>query len=318
LSNPSTYNKTAFSEVLRSGKPVLLDGGLSNELEALGMDLNNSLWSASILKNNQDAIIKAHLNYLRAGADIIITSSYQASEMGFEAVGLAQDQAQALIIKSVELAQTAVEEFMRAHSLAGYNPPLIAASIGPYGAAMADGSEYHGNYGITSDVLKCFHLSRLSLLDGTEADILACETIPSMQEARVLHDLLLNANTPAWVCFSCKDGERVSDGTKIEQLAMLFKDHPKVIAIGINCTPPQYVNELIGRIKSAAPDKAIIAYPNSGERYDAYTKTWHGTVEPLSCGLAAKSWCDAGAIIIGGCCRMGPEHIKAMKEQSLG
>lgn len=307
-------NKTAFFDILRSGKPILLDGGLSNELEALGMNLNNALWSASLLKDNPEKIIKAHLNYLKAGADIIITSSYQASETGFEAVGVHKDQAQELIIKSVELAQSAVEEFM----LDNNNRPLIAASIGPYGAAMADGSEYHGNYGITNDALREFHQNRLILLDQTNADILACETIPSLQEATVLHDLLLESNTPAWISFSCKDGAHANDGTNIEELAALFKDHPTVLAIGINCTAPQYVNELIGHLKSAAADKAIIIYPNSGEEYDATTKTWHGTVEPLSCGLAAKSWLKAGAKIVGGCCRMGPEHIKAMKEQSLG
>lgn len=301
-------------EILKSGNPILLDGGLSNELEALGMDLNNSLWSASMLMDNPDAIKTAHLNYLKAGADIIITSSYQASVQGFKAVGLSKDPSRALIIKSVDLARAAIEEFIPGNN----NRPLIAASIGPYGAAMADGSEYHGKYGITDEALMDFHKHRLNLLDNTDADILACETIPSLQEARVLHDLLLEVNTPAWISFSCKDGGHANDGTKIEELALLFKDHPTVLAIGINCTAPQFASELIERIKSTTPHKAIITYPNSGETYDADTKTWHGTVEPLSCGLAAKTWLNAGATIIGGCCRMGPEHIRAMKEQSIG
>lgn len=306
--------KTAFKEKLKSGNPILLDGGLSNELEDQGMDLNNSLWSASVLMDNEDAIVKAHRHYLEAGADVIITSSYQASEIGFEGVGVSADKARELILKSVALANRAVDEFLLSKP-EGYNRPLIAASIGPYGAAMADGSEYSGNYGISDEALREFHSKRLSLLDGTNADLLACETIPSMQEARVLHDLLLEAKTPSWISFSCQDGELANDGTSIEECAALFADHPTVLAIGINCTAPQYVNDLIGHIKNAAPHKAIVTYPNSGERYDASDKTWHGTSTPLSCGLAAKTWVEAGATIIGGCCRMGPDHIHAMKEE---
>lgn len=304
--------KTRFSDMLKQKDIILLDGGLSNELEALGMDLNNSLWSASVLKDNPDVIKQAHLNYLRAGADIIITSSYQASEIGFENVGVTKETAQNLIQKSVYIAFDAVNEFLyERHDKE--DRPLVAASIGPYGAAMADGSEYSGNYGISDDELLAFHQDRLMLLDDTNADILACETIPSMQEALILHELLLNAKTPAWISFSCKDGKHANDGTEIEKLAALFTEHPNVLAIGINCTGPQYVTELITRIKTIVPKKVILTYPNSGEVYHADTKTWSGTSTPSDCGNASQDWIKAGAKIIGGCCRMGPDHIKAMK-----
>jgi len=316
MQNTTFKNKTAFVNMLRSGKTILLDGGLSNQLEAQGIDLNNSLWTASLLKDNQNAIIKAHRHYLTAGADCIITASYQASEMGFKAIGMAPEQAQELITKSVALAHTAIDEFLL-DKPTDLRRPLVAASIGPYGACMADGSEYHGNYGITDDALREFHFKRLMLLDHTNADVLACETIPSQQEARVLHDILFSVETPAWISFSCQDGQRANDGSSIEDCATLFADHPKVMAIGVNCTAPQYINELIHRLKKAAPNKAIVVYPNSGERYNPVDKTWHGTSTPQSCGLAARSWVESGATIIGGCCRMGPEHIKAMKEQCV-
>lgn len=307
-------HKTAFSELLKSKSPIILDGGLSNELEALGMDLNNTLWSASVLQHNPEAIIKAHLNYLNAGADIIITSSYQASAPGFKAVGVPEDQARKLITLSVTLAEQAVTDFMM-DKPSTQRRPLIAASVGPYGATMADGSEYHGNYGLSDQALREFHQERLVLLDQTAAGILACETIPSLQEAKILHDLLSEAKTPAWISFSCKDGAHANDGTAIEEIAALFADHAKVLATGVNCTAPQYADELVSRIKKAAPDKAVIVYPNSGEHYDATDKTWHGTVDPTACALAARSWHSSGATLIGGCCRMGPDHISAMKEQ---
>tara|TARA_R110002096_G_scaffold436096_1_gene667416 strand:- start:5091 stop:6029 length:939 start_codon:yes stop_codon:yes gene_type:complete len=308
------HNKTAFAELLKPKTPIILDGGLSNELEALGMDLNNPLWSASVLQNNPEAIVKAHLNYLNSGADIIITSSYQASVSGFKAVGVSEDQARKLITLSVSLAEKAVNEFMK-DKPSGQRCPLVAASVGPYGATMADGSEYHGNYGLSDQALKEFHQGRLLLLDQTAADILACETIPSMQEAKILHGLLLDTSTPSWISLSCKDGAHANDGTAIEEIAALFVDHTKVLAIGINCTAPQYADELVSRIKKVAPEKAVIVYPNSGEHYDATDKTWHGTVDPTACAIAAKSWRSSGATLLGGCCRMGPDHISAMKEQ---
>ncbi|NQZ07620.1 MAG: homocysteine S-methyltransferase [Algicola sp.] len=306
-------NKTAFINRLRDKTPLLLDGGLSNQLEDQGIDLNNALWCAALLKNNPDAIIDAHGYYLDAGADCIITASYQASEQGFMGTGLTAEQANALICQSVKLAETAVEQYL-ADKAADCTRPLIAASIGPFGACQADGSEYHGNYNVSDETLREFHQDRLKLLDSTNADILACETIPSRQEARVLHDLLLDVNTPAWLCFSCKDGQHANDGTPIEDCVSLFVNHPKVAAIGVNCTGPQYMNELIKRIKKAVPDKAVVVYPNSGEQYHAEDKTWSGTSTPQACGSASATWVEAGAIIIGGCCRMGPEHIRAMKD----
>jgi homocysteine S-methyltransferase len=306
-------NKTAFENRLRNDKTILLDGGLSNQLESQGVNLNNALWCAALLQNNQTALIEAHQHYLQAGADCIITASYQASVSGFQKAGLTLEQSEGLVVKSVSLAKMAIEQFL-ADKPDDFARPLIAASIGPFGACLADGSEYHGNYGVSDEDLRDFHSSRLTLLDNTDADILACETIPSRLEAQVLHDMLLTVKTPAWVCFSCQNGQQANDGSLIEDCVAMFADHPKVVAVGINCTSPQYINELIERIKKTVPNKAIVAYPNSGERYNPEDKTWHGTSSPHECGLAAGNWIEAGATIVGGCCRMGPEHIKAIND----
>jgi homocysteine S-methyltransferase len=232
------------------------------------------------------------------------------------ALGLSAEQAKALIIRSVELAISARKEFLEA------NPdieikPLVAASIGPYGASLSDGSEYVGNYKINDDELAEFHRDRLHWLDNSGADILACETIPCLQEARVLHTLLAKTITPSWLAFSCKDGKHLNDGTPIKECANLFADHIQVKAIGVNCTSPVYINSLITEIRQATPRQNIVVYPNSGEIYEASDNSWHGTATPLECGRAAKTWLANGANIIGGCCRMGPEYINEIKRSLI-
>jgi len=290
--------------------PLLLDGGLSNELERQGCDLNQKLWSAKLLEANPDAIVLAHLAYLESGAQCIITSSYQATIPGFMAIGYDKSTASELIIKSVQLAEEARSRYMLSHP--HQSKPLIAASIGPYGAYLADGSEYRGDYNISDQELADFHEPRINLLDNSTADILACETIPSFQEASVLAAILKNKNKPAWISFSCKDGKHISDGTPIEKCAAFFARHPTVFAMGVNCTSPHYISELIQSIKIKSGDKKIVVYPNSGAVYHAESKTWSGLSDLSSCEVMVKEWMSLGADIIGGCCGIGPEQIKAM------
>jgi homocysteine S-methyltransferase len=271
------------------------------------------LWSASLLVTNTQAIVAASRGYLDAGAECIATASYQASRGGFATLGLSAAEADGLMLLSVELAKRARDEYL-ADNPNCERVPLIAASIGPYGAALHDGSEYTGSYDVSVAELRAFHADRLQLFDDSDADVLALETIPSLTESDVLSELLRGRNTPAWVSFSCRDERHISDGTPVEQVAGLFRDHPTVLAVGINCTPPQYIVPLIGEIRKVLPDTAILAYPNSGETYDVTDNSWSGTVSPLDCARAAQDWVAAGAKLVGGCCRMGPEHISAMAE----
>jgi homocysteine S-methyltransferase len=292
--------------------PLLIDGGLSNELENQGCNLNQKLWSAKMLETNPEAIIKAHLAYLNAGAQCIITSSYQASIPGFMGIGYDRTTAETFIMKSVELAEEAIKRFMNSESTA--TKPFIAASIGPYGACLADGSEYHGNYGVSDEKLREFHLSRIRILDSSNADFFACETIPSFQEAKVLAEILKESNKSAWMSFSCKDEHHLNDGTDIEECTEFFAKHPKVFAIGINCTAPKYISGLITSIKKRSGLKKIIVYPNSGEVYNAESKSWMGLADPNLFAVMAKEWLELGSDIIGGCCRIGPEHIKSISK----
>ncbi len=303
---------STFIRRLGLGKPLLLDGGLATQLEAQGCDIGNMLWSASLLIENPQAIVAASRAYLDAGAECIATASYQASRQGFARSGLAAEEADRLMRLSVELTAQARAEFLAANPGAKV-APLIAASLGPYGAMLHDASEYRGDYGVPAATLREFHAGRLKLFDACAVDVLALETIPSMLEAEVLAELLGECDKPAWVSFSCRDDAHISDGTSIEEAARLFSAHPTVVAVGINCTPPQYAEELIRRVRKALPDKAVIAYPNSGETYNVESNSWSGTSTPIDYAGAAGRWVAAGATIVGGCCRTTPGHVRAMR-----
>lgn len=304
---------SAFAAILERQDLTILDGGLATELEAEGHSLGGHLWSAELLFSDPDAIVTAHKSYLRAGAQILVTASYQASRAGFHQRGIDADEADLLIASSVALARRAIAEF-KDESGQDVADILVAASIGPYGAVLSDGSEYTGDYGVPRQYLQDFHEQRLALLDASGADILACETIPAYDEAAVLAALLRDARTPAWVSFSCRNATEISDGTPIAAAAGLFRDHSQVLALGVNCTVPRYVVALLKAIAAAAPGKGLIAYPNSGEHYEAGDNSWSGQPDIRSFSAAAAEWRAAGADIIGGCCRVGPADIRALVE----
>jgi homocysteine S-methyltransferase len=281
---------------------LVLDGGLSTHLERLGADLSDDLWSARLLLEQPELIRQAHADYFAAGADVAITASYQATFEGFRRRGLSAAQAEALIRQSVKLAGQARDEAGRG---------LVAASVGPYGAFLANGAEYTGDYDLDEDGLFAWHLPRWEILASTGADLLAVETIPSYPEARALARLL--EHTPgvkAWVSFSCRDGERLNDGTPIREAAALFGGNPDVVAVGANCTAPRHIPSLIGCLSGGLP---VVVYPNSGETWDAGDRRWLGLADPVEFGQAAKEWQRLGASLIGGCCRTTPEHIAQIR-----
>jgi len=298
-----------FRDALRDGRPIVLDGGLATQLEAQGADLSDSLWSARLLIEEPEAIVAAHLAYYLAGASVATTASYQATFEGFARRGLDHGAAEGLLRRSVGLAQQA-----RAQAVGeGVEGPLfVAASVGPYGAFLADGSEYRGNYGRTVAQLADFHRERLRILAGAGADILAVETIPELEEAEAVAGLLGEVpGTAAWISFSCADGARIRCGAPIEEAVEAVRDAPGVVAIGVNCTSPEHVDELVARIR-ASTSLPIAIYPNSGEGWDAVARRWTGTGPGRVDGEAAARWAAAGARLIGGCCRVGPSQIGAI------
>ncbi len=296
---------------------LMLDGGLATELEERGYRLDNDLWSARILMEEPEAIRSVHYDYLKAGADCITTASYQASIEGFMKTGVSEEEALSLISLSVTLAEEARELFMKndAPGAEVRLPPIIAGSVGPYGAMLADGSEYRGDYKISKAELLAYHEPRWEILSESSVNLLACETIPSFQEAEVLLNLLKESpGTFAWISFSCRDGERISDGTLIKECASLFENCEQAIAIGVNCTAPKYISSLIKQVQSGAPSKQVIVYPNSGELYDAKERSWIAASDSVTNSFEPGRWYKEGARLIGGCCRIGPTHIHEMHE----
>ena len=296
--------------ILARQSVMILDGAFGTELERQGYNINDALWSAKILMENPEAIAKVHEDYLKAGADCITTASYQASFDGFMKRGLSEDEAKKLIQSSVCIAKQVREAFWKDTSLhVKRSKPLVAASVGPYGAYLADGSEFRGDYGLDEIALSVFHRKRLEALIQAEPDVLACETIPCLIEAKVLCKLLENhSNTLAWMSFSAKDGVHINSGERIQECAAFLQTQKQIVAIGINCTAPQYIESLIDEIK-AVSDKPIMVYPNAGATYNALTKTWDGFSSHASFGKMAYGWYQKGASIIGGCCQTTPEDI---------
>lgn len=288
----------------------MLDGGLATEMEARGADLDHFLWSARMLVERPELIRAIHLDYLAAGADILATATYQASFGGFERAGFDRQQGEQLMRLSVDLAVAAREDFWaNTDSKQGRLRPLVAASVGPYGACLHDGSEYHGKYDIGRQALRDFHRERLDVLADTAADLFAFETIPSLLEAEVLIDLL--ADYPrhcAWLSFSCRDGGRVSHGEAFAECAALADASPRIVAVGVNCTAPQFINELLDSVAGLATPRVV--YPNSGEHWVAHENRWAGD---HCAGLDAAGWYCRGARLIGGCCRTGPDDIRRMR-----
>jgi homocysteine S-methyltransferase len=291
---------------------MVLDGGLATQLEAQGADLADPLWSARLLVEHREEIVRAHLAFYRAGARVATTASYQATFEGFARRGIGGDEAAALLRRSVELAATARDRYRGECGDHDPDPLLVAASIGPYGAYLADGSEYRGRYGRSVRQLADFHRGRLVALAASDADVLACETIPELAEAEALVRLLgAVPGVAAWLAFTCEDGGRLCGGAPIEEAVELADEAPAVLAVGVNCTAPEHVDELIARVRSVTA-KPIVVYPNSGEGWDAAARRWSEPGGMVTDGIAARRWVAAGATLVGGCCRVTPARIAEM------
>ena len=305
---------------LDTKRKLILDGGLATVIESKGFDLGGHLWSAKMLLEAPEIIAEVHREYLVAGADIVTSASYQATIDGFRSIGVSQEKAESLLRSSVEIAQSTVRSFWEDRTVEVNNRqrPLVAAGIGPFGAALAGGEEYTGNYSIGKNRLVEFHAERWRILVSTQPDLLLCETIPSFSELQALERIAArNAKSmpdriPVLVSLSCRDDVHLADGTPIHDCAQLIHDSDALYGIGVNCVPPSYLVKLIPIIRKAT-NKPLVVYPNSGETYDPATKTWKGAADRDDFGELAKTWVQLGASIVGGCCRTRPEDIRAIR-----
>ena len=303
-------NPNPIESILKKQGVMILDGALATELERRGADLNDPLWSAKVLLEQPELIKQVHLDYFAAGADCATTASYQATFEGFARRGLSYAEAADLMRLAVQLAVDARDEFWANPANRTNRPkPIVAASVGSYGAFLADGSEYRGGYGLTETELMDFHRPRLAVLADTPADVIAFETIPCLLEAQALAHLLAEfPETWAWLSFSAKDGEHISHGEKFADCAAWLDPFPQIAAVGINCTPPEFLPSLIESAR-AHTRKPIVVYPNSGESFSTADKSWHGEGTHAHYGDLSVNWHRAGADILGGCCRTTPADI---------
>ncbi|WP_406472283.1 homocysteine S-methyltransferase [Streptomyces sp. NBC_01615] len=296
----------SLADALSAG-PVVLDGGMSNQLESAGHDLSDELWSARLLAERPEAIVEAHLAYFEAGADVAITSSYQATFEGFAKRGIPHERAAELLGLSVELAREAAR---RAHTKGVSRPLWVAASVGPYGAMLADGSEYRGRYGLSVAELERFHRPRLEVLAAAAPDVLALETVPDADEARALLRGVRGLGVPAWLSYSVA-GDRTRAGQPLEEAFALAADADEIIAVGVNCCAPEDVDAAIATAARVA-GKPVVVYPNSGEAWDAEARAWTG--RSTFAAEQVAGWERAGARLVGGCCRVGPGAIAGISE----
>jgi len=294
-----------LSRTLASG-PVVLDGGLATQLEAQGADLSGALWSASLLTSEPDAILAAHTAFFAAGAQVATTASYQATYDGFARAGLDADQTDALLRRSVALAGEAA----RSHSDRTGRGAWVAASVGPYGAMLADGSEYRGHYGLSVRQLRAFHRRRLEVLVSAEPDVLALETIPELAEVEALVAEVDRLEFPAWLSVTVS-GDRLRSGPPVDEAFAVAATSPHVVAVGLNCSAPADVCSVVTRA-AVVTGRPGVAYPNSGEEWDARSREWTG--DPGIDASAVSGWLDAGARLVGGCCRVRPADIAVVAD----
>jgi homocysteine S-methyltransferase len=276
---------------------IKIDGGLSTALEDQGADLKSILWTGELIEKNPDAIIAAHKAFISSGAQIIITSSYQVSFIGKEKTGKSDQEISELLKTSTKLARTAAEG----------SSAKVAASVGPYGAALGDGSEYRGNYGISESSLKDFHQKRIKVLAETSPDLFAIETIPSLAEAKIIEEIVIQTDIPYWISFSCKDERNISEGDSFKEAISELSNSKNRIAVGINCTDPKFVTPLLN---SVSVHGDFVVYPNAGSTWDADAKVWIG--DQTGFNQYVSEWIALGAQFIGGCCGVGPKEISVI------
>ena len=282
--------------------PVVLDGGLGTLLEQGGHDLSSHLWSARMLLESPDTIRSAHREFFDAGAAVGISASYQVTYEGLSTVGIDREGTNDLLRRSVGLLAEARDD----SGVGGW----VAASVGPYGAMLADGSEYRGDYGLSVAQLREWHAPRMSVLADAGADVLAIETIPCLAEVEAVISHVSGTGIPAWIAVTAAMG-RLRSGESLAEAFTMAHETEEVIAVGINCSDPLDVASAIEAARSVT-DKPLVVYPNSGEQWDAKNRRWMGHA-----GFPAalvQEWVDAGARLVGGCCRVGPQEIRAIAD----
>lgn len=284
---------------------VILDGGLSTALDELNIDISGPLWTARAVVENPDGLAAAHRRFAEAGADYVTTASYQCGVEHFRTLGLSASRARAALLSTTSIARIGVAD----------TPTRVAASIGPFGASLADGSEYHGRYRASFADIAAYHRNKLDVLNETDPDVFAVETQLLADEVRVIVDHLVSLGSPrAWFSFGFRDEETTHGGDTLQQVVDAVTDYPNLVAVGVNCTAPHLVTPILRRLATLVPGVALIAYPNHGGEWRAVDRTWLRPGVSVFDSVRVEEWYRAGARYIGGCCGTGPTDIARLAE----
>lgn len=299
-----------FAPWLTEDRTVILDGGLGTELERRGHQNLGRLWSTSLVASNPAVVREVHRDYLAAGADVIATATFQAALPTLLECGYDRESAVDLLREAVRLAVRERDDFVR--QAGGRRTRLVAASIGPFGAHLADGSEYTGRYTLNANEIADFQRERWQILADAGADLIACETMPTAADVQAVVRLL--RETPqrwAWISLVCRDASHLADGTPLPLVFEHLNDVPNLAAVGINCIPPRLAPAAIETLRSLT-SLPIAVYPNASNAWDMEARQPLDQLGAAEFAGAARVWKSAGAQIIGGCCRTTPEHIAAI------
>lgn len=293
-----------WTTLLEEHEVVTLDGGLATELERAGANLDNPLWSGLVLRSQPELILQCHQSYFEAGAQVATTASYQLTHEGMRAAGLDSSDFGPLMARSITLAREAARDF-----------GVVAGSVGPYGAMLNDGSEYTGDYDVSEEALKAFHLPRIRALSEGAVDVIALETFPSLAEALAAVEVVSEVGSvPCWVSLTCRDSNTTASGEPLHACAQSLSQFPQVSAVGVNCVSPEVAIGAVELLHDST-DLPVVAYPNSGERYDASDGSWDKRPSHMTAAQISRALVDAGATIVGGCCRTDPRWISAARKE---
>jgi homocysteine S-methyltransferase len=287
-------------------KIKLLDGSMSFPLEQLGYNLKNKLWTGMALISDPDIIKNIHKDYINAGADYISTSTYQVSYDRLQNMGYQSSEIKKVFQKSVDIVKEAIKESRSKKEI------KIVGSFGPFASYDPNASEYVGKYNSTDDEIKNFHLNNINIIEETDLDIILYETIPCIREIKILSKILSQTNKEIWISITCNENIEFRDGSSFKEACKIISQIDQITTLGINCFSPLLVEKALKKLKKYSNKKTLV-YPNSGEKYNPKDKYWSGKNEFNN--LMIKNWLSLSPDIIGGCCRVGYNNIKKMREE---
>lgn len=319
---------------------LVLDGALGTQLESIIPNdseiqpKNDPLWSTKVLMTQPKLIERIHYQYLQSGSDIIMTSTYQASCAGLiKYANSYTDEVAHVWERSVDMANNAI----RRHKLENNTKPIrnrdpiICGSVGPYGAFLANGAEYTGEYGmISNEELEKHHFKLLQfLILHPDVKLIAIETIPNFREFKVLVNLLTKLlslhgpNQKFYLSINVRNESEMCDGTPVEKVMNYLNFKMKtmgilqrnIFAIGYNCVDYHLVTSLIDNLTMFNEFHIpMIVYPNLGYVYSTKHEEYIAYQDTNELELMILDWLKRGVKIIGGCCGSGPQEIEKISE----